>query len=50
MAEVNFQKPIPMRDNGYDRVILFVDVMTEPWKNPFILVNFMLIRLLSSVV
>ena len=34
-----FQKPIPMRDKGYDRGILFVDVMTDPWKNPFIRVK-----------
>ena len=39
-GEGGFQKPIPMRDKGYDRGILFVDVMTDPWKNPFIRVKF----------
>ena len=35
-----FQQPIKMYEGGYDRGVLFVDVMTDPWKNPFIRVKF----------
>lgn len=35
-----FQQPINMNDRGYDRGVLFVDVMTDPWRNPFIRVKF----------
>ena len=35
-----YQQPIKMKEGGYDRGILFVDVMTDPWKNPFIRVKF----------
>lgn len=35
-----FQDQIPMSEKGYDKGILFVDVMTDPWKNPFIRVKF----------
>ena len=35
-----FQGKIPMNEKGYDKGILFVDVMTDPWKNPFIRVKF----------
>ena len=35
-----FQQPIKMYDKGYDRGVLFVDVMTDPWKNPFVRVKF----------
>ena len=39
-GEGEFQKPIPMKDKGFDRGILYVDVMTDPWKNPFVRVKF----------
>lgn len=35
-----YQQHITMRDGSYDRGVLFVDVMTDPWKNPFIRVKF----------
>ena len=35
-----YQQPVQMYEGGYDRGVLFVDVMTDPWKNPFIRVKF----------
>jgi hypothetical protein len=36
-----FQQKIQMFDEkGFDKGVLFVDVMTDPWKNPFIRVKF----------
>jgi predicted ArsR family transcriptional regulator len=35
-----FQTPVKMYDKGYDKGVLFVDVMTDPWMNPFIRVKF----------
>lgn len=35
-----YQQPVQMREGGIDKGVLFVDVMTDPWKNPFIRVKF----------
>lgn len=35
-----FQQPIPLSDKGFDKSILFVDVMTDPWRNPFIRIKY----------
>jgi len=35
-----FQQYVKMREGTYNRGVLYVDVMTDPWKNPFIRVKF----------
>lgn len=35
-----YQQSVPMFEKGYDKGILYVDVMTDPWRNPFIRVKF----------
>jgi len=35
-----FQQPVKMYEGVIDKGVLFVDVMTDPWKNPFIRVKF----------
>jgi hypothetical protein len=35
-----YQQSVSMFEKGYDKGILYVDVMTDPWRNPFIRVKF----------